>query len=215
MITLIFLAGGTGSRIGARVPKQYLPLEGKPLALHSFDILRRVPEITEIIIVCEPEHQSYFTYPVLFATPGPRRQDSVYSGLMKSSQEIIFIHDSARPFVEAKYIPPLLEAVRTSGAAALAIPATNTIKECTSNHHVEKTLDRTRLWEMQTPQGIRREILIKAFDYVQKNNLEVTDDLSMVEAIGLPTKIVPSSPRNFKITTPFDFEVAKKLCATN
>lgn len=215
MISLIFLAGGIGSRMGAPIPKQYLPLHGKPVALHSYEILARIPEISEIIVVCEPEYQYLFSSPVQFAKPGRRRQDSVYSGLLQSTKEIIFTHDSARPFVEAKYILPLLEAVRSTGAAALATPATNTIKQCNPNHLVEKTLDRSQLWEMQSPQGIQRELFFQAFDYIKKRNLDVTDDLSMVEAMGLPTKIVPSSPRNFKITTPFDLTVAERLCVTN
>jgi 2-C-methyl-D-erythritol 4-phosphate cytidylyltransferase len=117
--------------------------------------------------------------------------------------------------VETKYIPPLLEAIKSFGAAALGIPASNTIKECTPNYLVKKTFDRTHLWEMQTPQGVQRELLIQAFDHVKKNKLEVTDDLSMVEAMGINAKVVPSSPRNFKITTPFDFDVARLLCDTN
>lgn len=214
MITLIFLAGGVGSRMGTSVPKQYLPLRGKPVALYSFELFTQIREITEIVVVCEPEYQHFFS-PAIFAKPGPRRQDSVYSGLQKSTQEMIFTHDSARPFFEAKYIPFLIDAVRTTGAAALAAPITSTIKQCTATHLVEKTLDRSRIWDMQTPQALWRTLMIQAFDHIQKHNLDVTDDLSMVEAMGLPTRIVPSTPRNFKITTPFDLAVAEALCATS
>lgn len=215
MISLIFLAGGIGSRMGAPIPKQYLPLKGKPIALHSFELFIRIPEITEIVVVCEPEYQHFFSHPGPFAKPGPRRQDSVYSGLQKSTQEMIFTHDSARPFFEAKYIPLLIDAVRSTGAAALAAPMTSTIKQCDAHHLVEKTLDRSRLWDMQSPQALWRTLMIQAFEHIQKHNLEVTDDLSMVEAMGLPTRIVPSTSRNFKITTPFDLAVAETLCATS
>lgn len=214
MITLIFLAGGVGSRMGASIPKQYLPLKGKPIALHSFEVFTQILEITEIVVVCEPEYQHLFS-PAIFAKPGPRRQDSVYSGLQKSTQEMIFIHDSARPFFEAKYVPLLIDAVKTTGAAALATPMTSTIKQCTVNHLVEKTLDRSSVWNMQSPQALWRTLMIRAFDHIQKHHLTVTDDLSMVEAMGLPTRIVPSTPRNFKITTPFDLAVAETLCAIN
>jgi 2-C-methyl-D-erythritol 4-phosphate cytidylyltransferase len=213
MITLIFLAGGTGSRMGAPIPKQYLPLKGKPIALYSFETFLQVPEITEIIVVCEPAYQHFFPPSTLFAKPGLRRQDSVYSGLQKSTQEIIFTHDSARPFFEAKYIAPLIAAVQTTGAAALATPVTSTIKQCHSNHLIEKTLNRTLLWDMQSPQALWRPLMIEAFDFVHKHELSLTDDLSMVEAMGHPAQIVPSSPRNFKITTPFDLLVAE--CVTN
>ncbi len=213
MITLIFLAGGIGSRMGAPLPKQYIPLKNKPLALYSFETFLQAPEITQIIVVCEPEYQHFFPPSVQFAKPGPRRQDSVYSGLQKSTQEMIFIHDSARPFFEAKYIAPLIAAVQKTGAAALASPVANTIKQCSTDLLVEKTLDRSHLWDMQTPQALWRSLMIEAFDYLHKHNLTITDDLSMVEAMGLPTQIVPSSPRNFKITTPFDLAVAETLCA--
>lgn len=197
------------------IPKQYLSLNGKPIALHSFDRFLKIPEIVEIVVVCEPEYQHFFSPSPLFARPGARRQDSVYSGLLKTSQEIILIHDSARPFFEAESIPFLLEAVNKTGAAALASPIVSTVKECDLNQIVEKTLDRSKLWEIQTPQAIRRDLLLQAFAYTQKNKIEVTDDLSLIEAIGHPTQIVPSSPRNFKITTPFDLAVAEALCALN
>lgn len=215
MTTLILLAGGIGSRMGVPIPKQYLFLKNKPIALYSFDLFKTAPAITEIVVVCEPEYQHFFSGPVTFAKPGPKRQDSVYSGLLQSTQEIILTHDSARPFIELQYLPPLLEAVRRTGAAALASPVTSTIKQCQPNKIVEKTLDRSRLWEIQTPQALRRDLFFKAFDYIQKHNLEVTDDLSMVEAMGHAAEIVPCTPRNFKITTPFDLAVAEVLCATN
>jgi 2-C-methyl-D-erythritol 4-phosphate cytidylyltransferase len=215
MISLILLAGGIGTRMGSSIPKQYLPLQGKPLALHSFDLFLQIPEIQEIIVVCEPQYQHFFKHPVLFASPGPRRQDSVYSGLLKCSQDIIFIHDAARPLIEAKYLPPLLEAAQSIGAAALGVPVTNTIKQCSLNQIVEKTLNRAELYEIQTPQAIQRALLLQAFAYVQKEGLEVTDDLSLIEALGVKPKIIPSSPRNIKITTPFDLFLAEKLCDIN
>lgn len=205
-----------GSRMGGSVPKQYLPLKGRPIALHSFALFAGAPEIAEIVVVCEPEHQHFFSkYPVFFAKPGLRRQDSVYSGLQKCSQEIIFTHDSARPFFETKYIPLLIEAVQSIGASSLGAPVTSTVKQCNPHHIVEKTVDRSRLWEMQTPQAARRDLFVKAYEHVRKHNLEVTDDLAALEAIGHFAKIVPSTPRNLKITTPFDLSLAEFLCATN
>jgi 2-C-methyl-D-erythritol 4-phosphate cytidylyltransferase len=215
MTTVILLAGGIGSRMGSPLPKQFLLLNKKPIALHSFELFANHPLVKEIVVVCEPEYQHFFSGPVKFAIPGPRRQDSVYSGLLKSTQEIVLTHDSARPFLESKYLSPLLEAVRRSGAAALGAPVTSTIKQCLPNKLVEKTLDRSALWEIQTPQGMHRDLFFQTFEYVQKYNLDVTDELSMVEAIGHPSEIVPCTPRNFKITTPFDLAVAETLCATS
>lgn len=210
MLSLIFLAGGQGLRMNASIPKQYLPLRGKPLALHSFETFLQIPSISEIVVVCSEDYQNFFPKTVLFAEPGRLRQHSVYSGLLKTTGDMVLIHDAARPFFDPAYLPALLEAAERTGAAALATPVTSTIKECTADRRVKKTLDRSTLWEIQTPQAIRHALLLKAFQEVKQ---EVTDDLSMIEAMGHPTELVPSSPRNFKITTPFDFIVGE--CAIN
>lgn len=200
--------------MGAPIPKQFLYLGNKPIALYSYELFSQIPEIAEIIVVCEPEYQNFFKKGP-FAKPGKRRQDSVYSGLQKTTQEIILTHDSARPFVEVKYLPLLIEAIHRTGAAALGVPVTSTVKQCNKAKIVEKTLDRSCLWETQTPQGMKRDLFFKAFEYANEHRLEVTDDLAMVEAMGLPAEIVPSSARNFKITRPFDLAVAKTICAIN
>lgn len=219
MFSLIFLSGGTGSRVGGSTPKQYLPLGSKPIALHSFDIFLKIPDILELVVVCSPEYQSVFSNrserPLQFAPPGTRRQDSVYSGLEKSTQEFVLIHDSARPFPDPESVFELIRVVRTAKAAALASPVTSTVKQCGAERIVEKTFDRSFLWEMQTPQAVERNLLLKAHAHLSKMQLEITDDLGAVEAIGHPTQIVPSSPKNFKITTPFDLEIARHLCAIN
>lgn len=215
MTSLIFLAGGMGTRMGASIPKQYLLLREKPLALYSFERFKSSPEITEIVVVCEPEYEKYFTGPIRFAKPGQRRQDSVYSGLQKTTQPWILTHDSARPFFETKYLLPLLEAARRTGAAALGAPVTSTIKQCFPSKIVEKTLDRSLLWEIQTPQAIQRDLLFQAFAHINAHKIDVTDELSMMERLGLPAEIVPCTARNMKITTPFDLAVAEVLCATS
>ncbi len=222
-ISLIFCAGGIGSRMGASTPKQYLTLEDKPIALYSFELFAASPEIDEIIVVCEPQYQSLFHCPhkpLSFALPGKERQLSVYSGLLKTSaqSDYVLTHDSARPFLERPYLLAVLEAVLRTGAAALAAPVVCTIKQCSSSRIVEKTLDRSRLWEMQTPQALSRSLFFDAFAHAFKNNINVTDDMALAESFGHTVEIVPSTSHNLKITTPFDLAVAKILlhsCATN
>lgn len=215
--SLIFLAGGIGSRMGSPVPKQFLPLSGKPIALHSFELFARSPEIDEIVVVCEPSRRALFECekPLRFALPGKRRQDSVYSGLLHTSAQsrYVLIHDSARPFLDSAGIRSLLAAVQRTGAAALAAPVTSTIKEACLSHLVQRTLDRSRLWEMQTPQALLRSLLFTAYEHAIRNHLDITDDISLAESIGHPSEIVPYTPRNFKITTPFDLAVAETLLA--
>lgn len=213
MTSLIFLAGGQGRRFAASTPKQYLSLCNKKIFDYSFEIFQKSPLISEIIVVCAPAYQHLFPENVQFAIPGKRRQDSVYSGLLKTTQEIVLAHDSARPFVEENYLSPLLEAIKRTGSAALGCPVTSTIKQCSPNRIVEQTIDRSTLWEIQTPQGMKRDLFFECFDHVHKNALDVTDELSMCEHLKKLSEIVPSSPRNFKITTPFDLTVAETLCA--
>lgn len=216
MISLILVAGGTGSRMGAPIPKQFIPLNGKLIARYSFDLFLLSSEISQLVVVCDPSYQYIFSTdvkPLDFALPGSRRQDSVYNGLQKCDPkaELILIHDSARPFLEAKHLNSLIEAGRRVGAATLAAPVCCTIKQCDRSKKVEKTLDRSRLWEIQTPQALFADLLRRGFESVIEDNLEVTDDVSIAEAIGHPVEIVTGSPRNIKLTTPFDLAVAQTI----
>jgi 2-C-methyl-D-erythritol 4-phosphate cytidylyltransferase len=209
-----------GNGVSHGLPKQFRPLMGKPLARYSFEIFAALSEIDEIIIVCEPQYRFHFALiqkPVHFVLPGNRRQDSVYQGLMATAEraDFICVHDSARPFVEKESIIRLLQEARHHGAAALAIPATNTIKQADRNRCVQRTLPREELWELQTPQAIRRSLFLKAYAYAHKHKIEATDDLSLIEALGENTYLVEGSFQNFKITTAFDWAIAEKLCASN
>ena len=216
---MILAAGGIGSRMGASTPKQYLPLSGKPIALHSFELFCEMDEIDEIIVVCDDEFRPLFSStrkPILFAKPGKRRQDSIFNGLCAAfkNASIICTHDAARPFVERNEIRTLLEKTLEIGAATLASPAICTIKQCHEDRIVEKTLDRTKLWEIQTPQALRRDCLVQGFAYALANDIEVTDDTSLAELLHQPIAVVPSSRHNFKITTPDDLAIAQALCDT-
>ncbi|MEI6241965.1 MAG: 2-C-methyl-D-erythritol 4-phosphate cytidylyltransferase, partial [Chlamydiota bacterium] len=210
-ISCILLAGGKGTRFGSFCPKQFLPFRGKPLILHSFDLLQRFPFFQEIIVVCEDTYHSFFSssLPLFFASPGERRQDSVWSALQKVSptSDFVCIHDGARPFLTL----PLLEAVINAGiqykAATLAVRVTSTIKESSEDLFVKKTHPRQSLWEIQTPQVISTSLLHKAF-LALDSSIEVTDDVSLIERLSLPVKIVESSPKNMKITHPIDLQLA-------
>ncbi len=215
-ISVLLLAGGMGTRMGGSTPKQFQLLRGKALALYSFELFSHLEEVHEIVVVCDPLYRSLFSSspkPVQFALPGQRRQDSVYHGLLAASPDaqLICIHDSARPFLEKETVLTLFKKAFDSGAAALATPATNTIKQADASQKVRQTLPREDLWEMQTPQAIRRDLLLKAYAHAQSNGIEATDDLSLVEAMGKEAVLVKSSSRNFKITTPFDWAVAEVL----
>jgi 2-C-methyl-D-erythritol 4-phosphate cytidylyltransferase len=218
-ITLILAAGGTGSRMGASTPKQYLPLSSKPIALHSFDLFCQMDEIDEIVVVCEPSYRSLFqsTKSIVFADPGKTRQQSIFSGFFKASKKasILCTHDAARPFVEKAQVVALLEKALEVGAAALGAPLYCTVKQTKENLLVDKTLERSTLWEIQTPQALRRDRFERGITEALARKLDLTDDVALSELIHEPVAIVPSNRRNFKITDPTDLTLAELLCATN
>ncbi len=217
-ISLILLAGGKGSRMKSPIPKQYLPLKGKPIIRHSFDVLTDLPEISEWIIVTEKEGQKYFSNikKTQFALPGNKRQESVYQGFIKTSPQadLILIHDSARPFIEKSLVQKVIEQGMKHGSSVLATPIDTTIKEVDSDFYVIKTLERSKLWKMQTPQALKPEILKKGFKIAHQKKITVTDDVQLAELAGYPTKLVLGSEKNFKITTPLDYQIAQHVTQT-
>jgi len=218
-VSVILLAGGKGTRMRSSIPKQYLPLGGKPLALYSLELFAACKAISEIIIVCDLFYQPLFMphhTSLLFATPGNRRQDSVYSGLQKTSNpskktHLICVHDSARPLAAPSDLMNVLAEAKKHGAAAAANLVKNTIKECDPQGFVQSTLDRSQLWEMYTPQVVEASLLKRGFKIALENNLTVTDDAALVELTGHPVKLVQGSYSNIKITTPEDLPLAETL----
>lgn len=219
-VSVILLAGGKGKRMGASMPKQYLPLLGQPIALYSLYTFSQLVEVKEIIVVCDPSYQDIFEgtrekirVELKFTLPGKERQDSVYSGLqaVDLSSELVCIHDSARPLVLSGDVEKVLKDGWLNGAAVLGVPVKATIKEANSESFVERTLDRKTLWEMQTPQVIKPELLKKGFELVNREGLEVTDDVSIVEHLKHPVYITEGSYTNIKVTTPDDLLLAERI----
>ncbi|PSC72393.1 2-C-methyl-D-erythritol 4-phosphate chloroplastic [Micractinium conductrix] len=218
----MLLAGGVGKRMGASIPKQYLELRGQPIAIFSMQTFAGMPEVGEIVVVCEPEWRDVFEacyarlprkLPLKFAKPGAERQDSVLSGLqaIQSSAQLVAIHDSARPLVTAADTLLCLRDAWEVGAAVLGVPVKPTIKEVDGDGMVVKTLKRAALWEVQTPQVIRPALLREGFELVAREGLEVTDDVSIIEALGKPVRITSGSYTNIKVTTPDDMSVAERF----
>lgn len=216
--SVILLAGGIGSRMQSDIPKQFLELNGKPIAAYSLEVFLQMPEVAEIIIVCDPVfHHIFHNYErrttLKFAEPGARRQDSVYNGfqMINPASTIACIHDSARPFVSSTVVQEVLSAANKVGAAAAAAPLKFTVKEADAGRMVVQTPDRSRLWEIQTPQACRPELLRKGFEEAISRKLTVTDDVSLVELCQHPVQLVTSNYTNIKITTPDDLLFAKLM----
>ncbi|CAL1353133.1 unnamed protein product [Linum trigynum] len=223
-VSVVLLAGGQGKRMGASMPKQYLPLLGQPIALYSFFTFSQMIEVKELIVVCDPSYRDVFedateriNIDLKFALPGKERQDSVYSGLQEIdlSSELVCIHDSARPLVLAADVRKVIKDASVNGAAVLGVPLKATIKEADGKSFVVRTLDRKTLWEMQTPQVIKPEVLRKGFELVNREGLEVTDDVSIVEHLKHPVFITEGSYTNIKVTTPDDMLLAERILNMN
>lgn len=217
-VSVILLGGGSGLRMGSAIPKQFLILGDKPIIQHSYDVFMSMPEIAEVIVVALQEYHWHFTkkpgQPLLnFALPGSRRQDSVENGLkaMQENCPYVCIHDGVRPFINIPMIKRTLQAAVEYGAAAAGMPVKFTVKECDPKCVVTRTPDRSAFWEIQTPQIIRTDLLRQGFTFVNAHQKTVTDDVSLVEQIGQPVKLVEGCYTNLKITTPDDLALSEQL----
>lgn len=215
-ISVILLAGGAGSRMNSSIPKQFLTLGEKCIARHSFDLFHQLPEIKEIVVVCDPSYREMFqshSTIVKFALPGKRRQDSVYNGFqeIQHPNSLVCIHDSARPFITKELVRRVIEASKAHGAATAAMPIKFTVKESNALNMVANTPDRSKIWEIQTPQLIEYSLLYEGFAKCHKEQRTVTDDVSLVELLNKPVNLVEGCYTNIKITTPEDYILSQSL----
>jgi len=221
--SVILLAGGVGSRMKAGMPKQFLELRGKPVLMHTLELFLGLDGVKEVVLVVAPEYRDDFKgladsapngAKLVFADPGKERQDSVSNGLDASHAEapLVCIHDAARPLVTPAEIFSVLRDAMEHGAAVLGVPMKATVKEATPDgEFVVKTVDRSLLWEVQTPQVIKPSLLREGFKKANELNWQVTDDVSIIEQLGLPVKLTAGEYTNIKLTTPDDMQVAEQI----
>ncbi|MBL8167452.1 MAG: 2-C-methyl-D-erythritol 4-phosphate cytidylyltransferase [Acidobacteria bacterium] len=227
MNVAIIPAAGSGSRFGGQIPKQFLEVAGAPILWHTIKRFAGCADIGAIVVALSPERQPDFQArsaiaqlgkPVHFVEGGAERSDSIFNALhaaAKLNPEIVAVHDAVRPFVTPGQISAVLAKAAEIGAAILALPATDTIKEV-ENGLIQRTIDRRRIWRAQTPQAFRYELLRRANDEARAAGLPsalTTDDSLLVERLGVPVAVVEGSPHNLKITTPEDLLLAEQLFA--
>ena len=219
-VGVIILAGGKGKRMKAAMPKQFLPLLGKPVFLRSLEVFQGMTGVvSSIVIVLDESYRDEFKDVVAadsrirWADPGVERQDSVFSGLqhVPDACSVVAIHDAARPLVTVDEITRCVQDALVHGAAVLGVPMKATVKESADGAFVLRTVPRARLWEVHTPQVASKALFLRGFAKVRADSLEVTDDVSVIEALGLPVRLTLGEYTNIKLTTPDDLQVAEQI----
>lgn len=210
-------AAGTGTRTGLAVPKQYRLVAGKMILRHTIEKFLGIQGLKSLRVIIDPQHADLYRQAVDgLDLPPPvegaeTRKRSVYNGLNalpgSAKDDLVLIHDAARPFISRASIATLLETMKTSLAATLAAPIADTLVDREYNR-----LDRDKISAVQTPQAFRVGLLKRAHE-AMKDNEKFTDDAGLVAAIGENIKLVPGSHDNFKITTAEDMIMAERLLA--
>ena len=222
-VSAIIPGAGVGSRFGEK--KQFKNLKGEPIWVHTLKPFILSSLIDEIIFVVEESSVSliqksdYFKRlikekEIKITKGGARRMDSVLNGIQLSKEvnNIVCIHDVARPFVKKSLINKTIEACENFDGAILAIPCVDTVKNV-ENKIIKRTLNRTKTWMAQTPQAFHKEKLLKAYN--DNINVNVTDESTLMELSGASIKIIRGDDRNFKITKKIDWELAKIITRKN
>lgn len=211
--------------MGTPTPKQFLVLGGQPLLAHSLRVLDSSSLVSEIILAVPEADQDYCQSEILsryrfnkvtkVVPGGARRQDSVRLALEAAGEqaELVLVHDAVRPFLTAEMVERVIRRADEVGAAIVAIPMRDTVKEVEENGYVQRTMDRRKLWLAQTPQAFRGALLREVHRKALHEEVQATDDAQLVERYGHPVAIVKGSGDNIKITRPEDLAMGEAILA--
>lgn len=218
--SVVIPAAGQGKRMNAGKNKQFIMLDEKPIIVHTISVFQSDFNCEEIVLaVNEKEHEEFnslineygLTKVTRVVTGGSERQQSVYEGLKAlDGDKVVLIHDGARPFFTVEAALNVAEAATTYDGAVVAVPVKDTVKQV-SELKVEKTIDRSSLWAVQTPQAFRLSIIKEIHRWADENNIIGTDDASLVEMSGRTVKVIPGDYWNVKLTTPEDLIFARAI----
>jgi 2-C-methyl-D-erythritol 4-phosphate cytidylyltransferase len=222
MVTAIVLAGGRSTRMGGGPNKQFIELLGKPLLYYSLAAFEQCSVIDAVVLVRRPDcaqqadrvvREFGFKKIEAVVDGGVERQNSVWNGLETCSPatEIVAVHDGARPLVTPALIKSTVAVARSFGTGIAATKVVDTIKEAGEDKTVIRTVDRTKLWAVQTPQTVRFQLLREAYVKVFEKNLIVTDEAAAVQLLDHRVDLVETAFLNLKITTPADLAIAEAL----
>lgn len=222
-ITAIVLAAGKGSRMNSDIPKQFMMLEGHPVIYYSLKAFQE-SSVNDIILVTGEEYLDYCRTDIVdkyniskvraIVSGGAQRYDSVRNGLAAANvAKYVLIHDGARPCITGKIIEDSVNCVKKYGACTVGVPVKDTIKIVDGDHLGVDTPDRSRLWQVQTPQSFDRELLLACYERLRgEKGLQITDDTMIIERYSnVRTKVIMGAYENLKITTPEDLKIASNF----
>lgn len=220
--TLIIPAAGSGSRLNKETPKPYLEISGKTILEHTLMRFLGLANLSQVIVATSLRYikkaeqilgevlDDDTSFRVIEG--GEERQHSIFNTLKYTDENnLVIVHDAVRPFVKLEHIESCCEAAMETGASVLGVPAKDTIKKLDDDNLIMDTPSRKFLWQAQTPQVFKKEILLEAYQKAFEENFIGTDDASLVERLGYPVKMVEGDRSNFKITYPLDLKLAKLL----
>jgi len=212
-----------GKRMGRAVAKQFLPLGDRPMLAHTLLAFQRASVVDEIIPILSEEDMEtcladiiehyHITKVKTLVVGGKERQDSVYNGLQKIEMDtaIVLVHDGVRPFVTHEMIEETAELAGKGECVAVGVPLKDTVKEVGADGIVRATLDRSRLWAIQTPQAFPVKTLRRVYDESYAHKIYGTDDATLVERAGIKVRVIMGSYENIKITTSEDLLLAEEI----
>lgn len=216
---VIIVAGGKGLRMGSDLPKQFIPIGGQPVLMHTIKAFHNFDNDINIVLVLPVSHQEYwkklckdynFTIPHTIATGGETRFHSVKNGLALIKEGIVGVQDGVRPFASVEMIERCYSATKLHKAVIPVIDSTDSLREMI-DHEKSHIIDRSKIRLVQTPQVFDLDLLKKAYQSEYKGTF--TDDASVVESMGTNIHLVKGEVTNIKITTPFDLKVGELICS--
>ena len=225
-IVAIIPAAGLGLRLGGSVRKQFRLLGGLPLVVHSLRVFQSSDVIDAIVLAVPESDLAYcrtdivegheFTKVIDVVAGGRERQDSVRNALavVDEQVEIVLIHDAVRPCLTDTMVKDVVAAAIADGAAIVALPMRDTVKQVGNGRVIERTVDRKTLWLAQTPQAFRRDWLKEAHQKAYTEKIDATDDASLLEWMGRPVIVVEGSGENIKVTRPEDLLIGEAILAS-
>lgn len=222
--TAIIVAAGEGRRFGGQTPKTFLAICGRPMLLRTLDRFFAARAIGKVVVVVAADQRfraealigsdaAFKDRSWVVQSGGATRQESVRRGLdvVGHDADVIAIHDGARPFVSAALVDHAVNAALDKGAVVVGLPVRDTIKVVSAERWIETTPARESLWEIQTPQVFRRQIILEAHAWGEREGIDATDDAMLVEKKGERVFVLDGERTNFKVTTPDDLWLAESL----